>query len=97
MTKKEFYEKFKIHFHDTIEEYAFLGSLDKLYLEYTEEQAIEIIKLFYKNADDIYNDARAEAEEHIKDAANKLKEFVKSLNEKDLEEDEEDLDKAYEA
>ena len=98
MTKKEFYEKFGIKFHDIIEEYAFLGGLDKLYLEFTEEQAIEIVKFFYENADDIYNDAQEEAEKYMKESTAKLKQFFKTLNnEKDDEEDEEDLDKAYEA
>ena len=96
MTKKEFYEKFGIKFHDIIEEYAFLGGLDKLYLEFTEDQAIEIVKFFYENADDIYNDAQAEAERYMKESAEKLRRLF-SENKKDEEEDEEDLDKAYEA
>ena len=57
MTKKEFYDKFNLKFEDLIEEYAFLGGLDKLYLEFTKEQALQIVEFFYDNADDIYNDA----------------------------------------
>ena len=34
MTKQEFYDKFHIKFKDMIEEYAFIGGLDKLYLEF---------------------------------------------------------------
>ena len=97
MTKKEFYEKFGLKFNDLIEEYAFLGGLDKLYLEFTRDQALEIVDFFYQNADDIYNDAQAEAEKHIKESKEKLKQLFESFNEKDEEEDEEDLDKAYEA
>ena len=96
MTKKEFYDIFGIKFHDIIEEYAFLGGLDKLYLEFTEDQAIEIVKFFYENADDIYNDAQAAAEQYMKESAEKLRKLFHP-DEKDEEEDEEDLDKAYEA
>lgn len=94
MTKKEFYDKFNLKFQDLIEEYAFLGGLDKLYLEFTKEQALQIVEFFYDNADDIYNDAQVEAERIIKESAEKLKEAFKKLDE---EEDEESLDKVAEA
>lgn len=87
MTKQEFYEKFNLKFQDLIEECAFLVGLDKLYLEFTKEQAVEIVQFFYDNADDIYNDAQRMAEEYIKEAFKKL----------DEEEDEESLDKMAEA
>lgn len=96
MTKKEFYNKFNLKFQDLIEEYAFLGGLDKLYLEFTKEQALQIVEFFYDNADDIYNDAQADAERIIKESAERLKKLL-DQSEEDLEEDEKDLDKAYEA
>lgn len=89
MTKQEFYDKFHIKFKDMIEEYAFIGGLDKLYLEFTREQAHQILDSFLDNADDIYNDAKEAAEKHIKEAFQKLK---------DLFEEEQDLlDKTGEA
>ena len=94
MNRKEFYEKFGLHFKDMIEEYAFLGALDKLYLEFTEEQALKIIDCFYDNADDIYNDAQQAADEYIKDTVDKL---VKIFSENNDEEDEEPLDKVAKA
>ena len=94
MTKKEFYDKFGLKFQDLIEEYAFLSGLDKLYLEFTKEQALQIVEFFYDNADDIYNDAQAAAEQILKESAEKLKEAFKKLNE---DEDEESLDKMAEA
>ena len=96
MTKKEFYDKFNLKFEDLIEEYAFLGGLDKLYLEFTKEQALQIVEFFYDNADDIYNDAQKAAEEYIKDSVEKL-EKVFGKDEEDLKEDKKDLDKAYDA
>ena len=96
MTKKEFYDKFNLKFEDLIEEYAFLGGLDKLYLEFTKEQALQIVEFFYDNADDIYNDAQKAAEEYIKESVEKLKKAF-SKGEEDLEEDEKDLDKSYDA
>ena len=89
MTKEEFYNKFHLKFNDMIEEYAFIGGLDKLYLEFTREQAHQILDGFFDNADDIYNDAKEAAEKHIKEAVQKLA---------DLFEEEEDLlDKSGEA
>ena len=96
MTKKEFYDKFNLKFEDLIEEYAFLSGLDKLYLEFTKEQALQIVEFFYDNADDIYNDAQKAAEEYIKDSVEKL-EKVFGKDEEDLKEDKKDLDKAYDA
>ena len=96
MTKKEFYNKFNLKFEDLIEEYAFLGGLDKLYLEFTKEQALQIVEFFYDNADDIYNDAQKAAEEYIKESVEKLKKAF-GKGEEDLEEDEKDLDKSYDA
>ena len=94
MTKKEFYDIFGLKFRDLIEEYAFLSALDKLYLEFTPEQALEVITVFYANADDIYNDAQAAAEQYMKETAEKLR---KLFNGEDKEEDKKDVDKLPEA
>ena len=94
MNRQDFYDKFGLKFRDIIEEYAFLSALDKLYLEFTPEQALEVVAFFYANADDIYNDAQAAAEQYMKEAAEKIKEAFKKLDE---EEDEESLDKLPQA
>jgi len=94
MTRQDFYKKFGLKFHDIIEEYAFLGGLDKLYLEFTKEQALQIIEFFYNNADDIYNDAQAAAEQILKESTEKLKKlFSEEIDEEDLK----DLDKLPQA
>jgi len=41
---------------NALEEMLFFSALDKLYLEFTPEQAAEIIKDFMVCADDIYNE-----------------------------------------
>lgn len=94
MNRKEFYKKFGLDFKDMIEEYAFLGGLDKLYLEYTKEQALQIVECFYENADDLYNDAQQAANEYIQETVDRL---VKIFNENNDEEDEESLDKVAKA
>lgn len=90
MTKQEFYDMFHLKFYDMIEEYAFIGSLDKLYLEFTREQAHQIVNVFFNNADDIYNDAKEAAEQHIK-------EVLRDLFKEEEEEEEILLDKSGEA
>ena len=97
MAKKDFYEKHGIHFKDTIEEYVFLGAMDKLYLEFTKEQVLELVSDFYDHADDIFNEAKEEAEEIIKESSRKLMDAFNALDEEDLDEDEESLDKMPEA
>lgn len=77
MTKQEFYDMFHLKFNDIIEEYAFIGGLDKLYLEFTREQAHQIVNVFFNNADDIYNDAKEAAEQHIKEVAQQLRDLFK--------------------
>lgn len=93
MSKKDFYEKHGIHFKDTIEEYVFLGAMDKLYLEFTEEQVVEIVRDFYHQADDIFNEAKEEAEKIVKESTAKLMKAFNDLEELEREEDEESLDK----
>lgn len=66
MTIKEFCEKHNIDFDgNTLEQMLFFTSLDKLYLEFTPEQAIEILKDFYVCADDIYNEMAQIAQENV--------------------------------
>ena len=91
MTKKEFYEKHGLHFKDVMDEMLFLGGLDKLYLEFTKEQAIAIVNDYLDNADDIYN----ELQENISAAIKELAEVLKQAQEKKDEED--FLDKNNEA
>lgn len=53
----EFEKKHGLDFKgDTLEEMLFFTALDKLYLEFTPEQAAEIVKDFMVCADDIYNE-----------------------------------------
>lgn len=94
MNRQDFYDKFGLKFRDIIEEFAFLSALDKLYLEFTPEQALEVVSFFYANADDIYNDAQAAAEQYMKESAEKIREAFKKLDEV---EDEESVDKLPEA
>lgn len=90
MTKQEFYDKFGLKFADIIEEYAFLCSLDKLYLVCTKEEAIEIVKCYYDNADEIYNDAKEQADTYIAETSEKLRKLFESKIE-EVEDDEEEL------
>lgn len=83
MTKQEFYDMFHLKFNDMIEEYAFIGSLDKLYLEFTREQAHQIVDVFFNNADDIYNDAKEAAEQHIKEVTQRLRDLFKEEEEEE--------------
>ena len=91
--KKEFYQKFGITVHDLIEEAAFLGALDKLYLEFTEEQAVGIVKFFYQHADDINNEFKEEANTKMVET---LAEITKALQSSE-EEDEKTIDKTSDA
>ena len=97
MAKKDFYEKHGIHFKDTMEEYIFLGAMDKLYLEFTKEQVLELVSDFYDHADDIFNEAKEEAAEIVKESTRKLMDALNALDEEDSDEDEESLDKMPEA
>lgn len=72
MTKKEFLEKYPIKFDNLLEELVFFELMDKLYLEFTKEQILELMNDFYINADDIFNSIKEEKEQ----AVNTLKELL---------------------
>lgn len=75
MTKKEFLEKYPIKFDNFLEELVFFELMDKLYLEFTKEQILELMNDFYINADDIFNSIKEEKEEAI----NTLKELLTEM------------------
>ena len=75
MTKKEFLEQYPIKFDNFLEELVFFELMDKLYLEFTKEQIIELMNDFYINADDIFNSIKEEKEE----AVNTLKELLTEM------------------
>lgn len=56
MTIEELLETFKINLdHIPVSQKEILGVLDTFYLLFTEEQAHEMIHLFFQHADEIYN------------------------------------------
>jgi len=66
MKMEEFLKKHGLDFEgNTVEMMLFFTSLDKLYLELTPEQSIELIKDFYDNADDIYNELQEIAQKSV--------------------------------
>ena len=75
MTKKEFLEKYPIKFDNFLEELVFFELMDKLYLEFTKEQILELMNDFYINADDIFNSIKEEKEQ----AMNTLKELLTEI------------------
>ena len=75
MTKKEFLEKYPIKFDNFLEELVFFELMDKLYLEFTKEQVLELMNDFYINADDIFNSIKEEREQAI----NTLKELLTEI------------------
>ena len=75
MTKKEFLEKYPIKFDSFLEELVFFELMDKLYLEFTKEQILELMNDFYINADDIFNSIKEEKEQ----AMNTLKELLTEI------------------
>lgn len=75
MTKKEFLEKYPIKFDNFLEELVFFELMDKLYLEFTKEQILELMNDFYINADDIFNSIKEEKEQ----AMNTLKELLTEM------------------
>ncbi len=75
MTKKEFLEKYPIKFDNFLEELVFFELMDKLYLEFTKEQILELMNDFYTNADDIFNSIKEEKEQAI----NTLKELLTEI------------------
>lgn len=76
MTKKEFLEKYPIKFDNFLEELVFFELMDKLYLEFTKEQIIELINDFYINADDIFNSIKEEKEQALDTLKELLTEMV---------------------
>lgn len=75
MTKKEFLEKYPIKFDNFLEELVFFELMDKLYLEFTKEQILELMSDFYINADDIFNSIKEEKEQ----ASDTLKELLTGI------------------
>ena len=75
MTKEEFLEKYPIKFDNFLEELVFFELMDKLYLEFTKEQVLELMNDFYINADDIFYSIKEEKEE----AVNTLKELLTEI------------------
>lgn len=72
MNKKEFIEKFHLENWDIVTAGVLIASLDRLYLEFTKEQVIEIVSTFYDNADNIFNSLQEELEETIKKMSEEL-------------------------
>ncbi len=58
MTKDEFFEKYKIHFENPIEEMTFFLALDNLYVQFPKERVLEIVNDYYDNADDLFEETR---------------------------------------
>jgi len=79
MTKKEFLEKYPIKFENFLEEIVFFELMDKLYLEFTREQVLELMNDFYINADGIFNSIKEEKEQ----ALDTLKELLGEMIEDD--------------
>lgn len=80
MTKKEFLEKYPIKFDSFLEELVFFELMDKLYLEFTKEQILELMNDFYINADDIFNSIKEEKEEAISTLKELLTEMIDDGN-----------------
>ena len=76
MTKKEFLEKYPIKFDNFLEELVFFELMDKLYLEFTKEQVLELMNDFYINADDIFNSIKEEKEQALDTLKELLTEMV---------------------
>ena len=81
MTQKEFEEKYGLKFKDTIDEALFFSVLDSLYLKFPKEQVIDIISVFYDNANDIFNDIKQRSEKDLK----KLEELIEDCLDKPSE------------
>ena len=72
MTKDEFIEKYNLKFDNKLDELLFISYLDKLYLEFTREQAIAIVADFYDNADNIFNDMKEQIGQRIEELIDEL-------------------------
>lgn len=95
MKREEFYKQFGLHFNNMLEEAYFIAALDKLYVEFTKDQALQIVSSFYDNADDIFNEFQEAAEAFKKETMAKLAQLFDT--DLDSDEGEEDLDKPSEA
>ena len=80
MTKEEFLEKYPIKFDNFLEELVFFELMDKLYLEFTKEQVLELMNDFYINADDIFNSIKEEKEEAVSTLKELLTEIIDDDN-----------------
>ena len=89
--REEINQKHNLKFKDSLEEMLFYTAIDKLYLEFTKEQVIEIISDIYDHSDDIYNEINSQLEEGIQKLI--------SLFGKEPENEDEDIpdDKIYKA
>ena len=67
MTFNDFIKKCGLKKWDALSLYMLFSVLDRLYLEFTPEQVREIVDIYYKNADDIYNDIEAQLDENVKE------------------------------
>lgn len=92
MTKEEFFQKYKIHFEDTISEMSFLMSLDNLYVQFPKEQVLQIVSDFYDNADEIFNSYKEELADNVGAILSDLAALKDSLEER--EQFEEPIDKS---
>ena len=59
-----------------MEELVFFELMDKLYLEFTKEQILELMNDFYMNADDIFNSIKEEKEQALDTLKELLTEMV---------------------
>lgn len=95
MTKKEFFQKYKIHFEDTISEMSFLMSLDNLYVQFPKEQVLQIVSDFYDSADEIFNSYKEELASNVTEVLGDLMALKDSLTgQEDIIEGEENIDKS---
>ncbi len=90
MTKKEFFEKYNIHFENASSELIFLISLDNLYVQFTKEQVLEIIADYYDHANDIFNDTKEILMESISELTKMF-----GTGEEDNTEEQEIIDKKH--
>lgn len=64
MTLDEFISKFNLS-DRLIDDFRLIDVLDIFYLEFTEEQTINIIKTYFANADSIQNDIMDTIKQHL--------------------------------
>lgn len=85
MTKKEFLEKYPIKFDNFLEELVFFELLDKVYVDFTAQQAVELMADFYANADSIFNSIKEEKEEAIEKVRELLQDVLEDDDNKDFD------------